>query len=298
MTTIPSRPTASGRPQASSNIESDRPRAGPKPAGLVSVVVPCFGQLELVRLCAPRLLRHSPGAVEFLFADAGSLDGTADYLAGLADASQARVRVLRLEGDLDLPAACAEAAAHTRGDLVILLSSDTLVPEGWLGRLTSLARMDPGVGMAGAMSNLAPPPQWVGKLPYRLRSKTTESADNGAPAACSAPDLEAVDTFARQWGDTHRGQWFEAERLGGPCLLLKAEVLHKIDLAGAGNRLGALDGDLLSQRVRQAGYRLACCQDLFLHHFGSRLLAALRIDSAGQFQPPPGSPVQTMTRSA
>jgi GT2 family glycosyltransferase len=298
MTTIPPRPTASGRPQPTINIKTDRPGGGPKPAGLVSVVVPCFGQLELVRLCAPRLMRHSPGAVEFLFADAGSLDGTADYLAGLADASQARVRVLRLEGDVDLPAACAAAAAHAHGDLVVLLSSDTVVPEGWLGRLTSLARMDPGVGMVGAMSNLAPPPQWVGKLPYRLKPKTTENTDNGVPAACSAPDLEAVDTFARQWGDTRRGQWFEAERLGGPCLLLKAEVLRKIDLAGAGNRLGALDGDLLSQRVRQAGHRLACCQDVFLHHFGSRLFAALRIDTTGQFQPPPGSPVQTMTRSA
>jgi hypothetical protein len=158
--------------------------------------------------------------------------------------------------------------------------------------------MDPGVGMVGAMSNLAPPPQWVGKLPYRLKAKPTESTGNGIPAACPAPDLEAVDTFARQWGEKHRSQWFEAERLGGPCLLLKAEVLHKIDLAGAGNRLGALDGDLLSQRVRQAGYRLACCQDVFLHHFGSRLFAALRIDATGQLQPSPGSPVQPMTRSA
>jgi GT2 family glycosyltransferase len=298
MTTIPPRPTASGWPQPTINIKTDRPEGGPKPAGLVSVVVPCFGQLELVRLCAPRLLRHSPGAVEFLFADAGSLDGTADYLAGVADASQARVRVLRLEEDVDLPAACAEAAAHARGDLVVLLSSDTVVPEGWLGRLTSLARTDPGVGLVGAMSNLAPPPQWVGKLPYRVKLKPAQGNDNGAPAACSAPDLEAVDAFARQWGEKHRGQWFEAERLGGPCLLLKAEVLHKIDLASCQTLFGALDGDLLSQRVRQAGYRLGCCQDLFLHHFGSRLFAALRIDATGQLQPSPGSPVQPMTRSA
>jgi GT2 family glycosyltransferase len=266
--------------------EEQRPDGMPS-TGLVSVVVPCFGQLEMVRLCVPRLLRHSRSPVELVFLDAGSLDGTAEYLAAIADVSPAPARVVRSEEDLDLAGACAVALPHARGDLVVLLACDALVPEGWLGHLTALLKLAPDIGMVGAMSNLAPPPQWVGQLPYRLRPKKANNEGTDSLTSGPTQDLEPVDAFARQWRDKHRGQSFEAERLGGPGLLLKAEVLRKIDLAGCRTPFGDLDGDLLSQQVRRAGYRLACCQDLFLHHFGTRLFAALRVEPVVQ---PAGTP--------
>jgi GT2 family glycosyltransferase len=246
------------------------------------VIVPCFGQLELVRLCVPRLLRHGRGPLELVFVDAGSLDGTAEYLAGVADAATAPARVLRTDDDLDFVGACAHALPHARGELVALLAPDALVPDGWLGHLTALTRLAPDIGLVGAMSNLAPPPQWVGKLPYRLGPRGAEAPDDGALDFAPALDDGPVDAFARAWRDKHRGQSFEAERLGGPCLLFRAEALRKIDLAGCRTPFGALDGDLLGHQVRGAGYRLACCQDLFVHHLGSRLFAALRVEPAAQ----------------
>jgi hypothetical protein len=30
---------------------------------------------------------------------------------------------------------------------------------------------------------------------------------------------------------------------------------------------------ILSARARQPGYMLACCRDLYIHHFGSRIFA-------------------------
>jgi hypothetical protein len=98
------------------------------------------------------------------------------------------------------------------------------------------------------------------------------------PPAPSALDLSPVDAFAREWREEHAGKSFEVERLGGSCLLLKAEVCKKLDFGDAGTPFGAIDGDLFSEQVRKAGYRLVCCRDLFLHHFGSRLFAALRVD--------------------
>src|SRR5207249_4803710 len=58
---------------------------------LVSVVVPCCGQLEYTRLCVPSLLRHSRRPCELIFVDIGSLDGTPEYLAGVADAAPVRI---------------------------------------------------------------------------------------------------------------------------------------------------------------------------------------------------------------
>ena len=61
---------------------------------LVSMLVACCGQLEYTRLCVPSLLRHSRQPLELLFLDTGSLDGTAEYLAGIADAVPFRVEIV------------------------------------------------------------------------------------------------------------------------------------------------------------------------------------------------------------
>ena len=39
------------------------------------------------------------------------------------------------------------------------------------------------------------------------------------------------------------------------------------------SELGLFDTDLLCRSARQAGYTLACCRDLFIHHFGTRTFA-------------------------
>jgi GT2 family glycosyltransferase len=238
------------------------------PLPRVSVVVPVFGHLETLRLCLPRLQRLSLCTFDLLLLDVGSLDGTAEYLAGFADSSLGDVRVRRSEADLSLPEACAEAVSQARGELIVLVSGDTLVTEGWLSHLTALAGHSPDIGMVGTMSNLAPPPQWVGPLPYRLAARKSEGG--------AALDLAPLDAFAGEWRERHRGQSFAAERLGGSCLLLKAEVLGRLHLERCQTPFGALDGDRLSREVRAAGYRLACCQDVFMHHLGTRPFAVLR----------------------
>jgi GT2 family glycosyltransferase len=128
------------------------------PTGLVSVRVPCCGGLEYTRLCVPALLKHSRAPFELVFLDAGSLDGTAEYLAGVQAAAQTRVEVVRSNSDLDLPAAVNEAVARARGEFLALLNNDTVVPAGWLEQLTALARLSPAIGLVGPMSNYAAPP--------------------------------------------------------------------------------------------------------------------------------------------
>jgi hypothetical protein len=41
-----------------------------------------------------------------------------------------------------------------------------------------------------------------------------------------------------------------------------------------GTEEGVFDASRFSLRGRQAGYRLACCRDLFVHHFGGNLIEA------------------------
>ena len=86
-------------------------------------------------------------------------------------------------------------------------------------------------------------------------------------------DVEAVQAFARQRREEYQGKWKEVERLGGFCLLIKRAVLDKVGLIESESGLDVFDTDVLCARARQAGFSLAFCRDLFVHHFGSRTFA-------------------------
>jgi GT2 family glycosyltransferase len=240
------------------------------PAGLASILMPCCGQLEYSKLCLPALLKHTRQPFELIFLDIGSLDGTSEYLAGFAaGAPHLRVEVVRTATDLGIAQAVEDALKLARGEYLALVNNDTLITDAWLTQLVGLAKLAPSIGLVGPMSNYAAPPQLVEHVPYRIGPKKGSEADGPSGLL----DVAAVDSFARQWRAEHRAQWQEAERLGGFCLLVKREVLKRIGHLREAGDLSLFDTDLLGAKARQAGYTLAVCKDLFVHHFGTRTFA-------------------------
>jgi GT2 family glycosyltransferase len=238
------------------------------PEGVVSIVVPCCGQLEFTKLCVPSVLRHSRAPCELVFLDIGSLDGTVDYLAGVMAGASARIEIVRTMTDLTIPMCCEEALRRARGQFILLLNNDTIVTDGWLEQLVGLAGLSSTIGLVGPMSNYALPPQLVEHVPYRLGSRG-RSSDNGV-SIYTPEEVAAVDKFACEWRDKNHGSWMEVDHLGGFCLLIKRQVLEQIGTLQGTTGLNVFDTDALCQRARQAGFMLACCRDLFIHNFGSR----------------------------
>ena len=243
--------------------------AGPSAHALVSILIPCCGQLDYTRLCVPSVFRYSRPPFEIVFIDIASLDGTSEYCAGVAAASPVRVESIRSATAAGMAAAFSEAFSRARGEFLILLNNDTIVTDSWINQLVSLATMAPQVGLVGPVTNYGPALQMVDTIPYRLGPKRD-------PAPSEANDLlvdvEAVSAFAQQWRQQQRGQWTEVQRLGGFCLLIKREVLEKIGPLEVQSALGLVNTDQLCFGARQAGYSLALCRDLFIHNFGSRQL--------------------------
>jgi GT2 family glycosyltransferase len=230
--------------------------------------------LEYTKLCVPSVLKRSRAPFELIFLDIGSLDGTAEYLAGVAaSCPTTRVEIVRSQTDLGIKDACKEAIARARGQYLVLLNNDTVVVHGWLQQLISLAEMSPTMGAAGPMSNYAAPPQLVESVPYRIGPKKLGRLDGRQGASGVLVDVEAVHQFAVEFHEKNRGKWLESERLGGFCLLLKREALQRIGPLDPWTDLDLFDSDILSSKARQAGYTLACCRDLFIHHFGARTFA-------------------------
>jgi GT2 family glycosyltransferase len=204
-------------------------------------------------------LRHSRAPFELVFLDIGSLDGTAAYLHGVAAAASVPVEVVRAGSTADLPARVREAVSRARGHYLVLLNNDVLVTGGWLNQLVALAELTPGIALVGPMSNYAAAAQRVDTVPYRL----------GSPAATDA----ALDHFAASFQAQHRGHWLEVDELGGFCLLAKRSVLDQLGPVPTATGLDVFDTQALCRQARAAGYSLACCGDLFVHHAGSRTFA-------------------------
>lgn len=238
--------------------------------GLVSIIMPCCGMLEYTKLSVPSVLRFSRRPIELIFLDIGSLDGTAEYLAGIKAACDVRVEVIRTPVDLGIPDACKEAITEARGEYLVLLNNDTVVTEGWLEQLIDLVNLNSGFGMVGPMSNYAPLAQLVETVPYRIKPRRgTTQKRSGADKLL---DVDAVHRFAVEFREQNKRKWIEVDRLAGFCLLLKRQVLNRIGLPNLEKwtDLSLFDTDILSTKARQAGFTLVCCRDLFIHHFGTR----------------------------
>jgi len=245
---------------------------------LVSILVPCCGMLEYTKLLVPSLLKHSRQPFEVIFIDIGSLDGTAEYLAGVAATAAVRMEVVGAATDLLIKDACKEALARAHGGYVVLLNNDTVVTSAWLNQLIGLLNMSPAIGAVGPMSNYAAPPQLVEPVPYRtVRPVNTRAA--AVPLAGRngdsrpALDVNAVHQFAEEFRTKNLGNWVQTDRLGGFCLMLKREVLQRIGSLDQWSDLGLFDTDIVSAKACEAGFTLAICRDLFVHHFGTRTFA-------------------------
>jgi GT2 family glycosyltransferase len=243
-------------------------------SGLVSIIVPCTGMLEYTKLCVPSVLRHSREPFELIFIDIGSLDGTVEYLAGIAAAARVRVEVVRTPTDLGIADAVKEAINRVRGEYLVLLNNDTIVCHDWLNQLTSLVTTLPAIGMVGPMSNYAAPPQLVETVPYRVGPMKASRFYGNLRSTEVLVNVDEVQTFAKEFRESHKGKWVPVDRLGGFCLLLKRVVLTKIGIElEPWTDLSLFDTDILSTKARQAGFTLACARDCFVHHFGTRTFA-------------------------
>jgi hypothetical protein len=60
--------------------------------------------------------------------------------------------------------------------------------------------------------------------------------------------------------------------LNNDCVVPEGWLGQLVALEGESG-LGPFDAGLLSGKAREAGYVLACCGDLFVHHFGSHTFA-------------------------
>jgi GT2 family glycosyltransferase len=223
-----------------------------------SIVVPTCDQLIFTRLCLETLLDHEQADAELIVVDNGSTDGTAEYLRELARLS-GRVRIALNATNRGFAAAVNRGLTAAAGEFLVILNNDTIVSQGWLDRLAA-ALADGSVGLAGPVTNRTCNQQQIDTC-YRT--------------------LGQFEELGREIAATFAGRCFEIPMAAMFCTAMRRDVFQKVGLLDEQFGIGTFEDDDYALRVRQAGYRIVCAENVLLHHFGEATLG--RIAPSGEY---------------
>ena len=212
----------------------------------VTVVVVTFDGFDFTRQCLESLRRETWPRLEIVVVDNASRDATVPYLTQRA-ATDPRVRIVRNPVNRGFAAANNAGIAAARGDVVILLNNDTVVPPGLVGRLVAHLRRDGEIGL------LCP---------------TTNFAGNEAKVDPGYSDLADLPAWATRRAIEHAGETFAIDVAAMYCVAARREVLDTVGALDENFGIGMFEDDDFSHRVRQAGFSVVCAEDAYVHHFG------------------------------
>ena len=219
---------------------------------LTSIVIVTHNQLRHTKKCVNSIRRHTNARYELIFVDNGSNEETVAYLESLTD-----VTLIKNADNRGFPAAANQGLAAARGEYLLLLNNDTLVTDGWLGRLQQPMRQDPQIGLVGPLSNRVSGEQQI-PVDYKQTS--------------------GLARFAARLAEENAGQRTETDRLVGFCLLTRRAVVDRIGDLDERFGIGNFEDDDFCRRALNAGFRAVIARDAFVHHVGSATFRATKVN--------------------
>ena len=215
----------------------------------LTVLVPVYNGFEATRLCLDALARHTPARCPVVLVDDASTDPRVAALLADFAARRPDVRVIANDRNLGFPGAVNRGLAGIEGDVVVL-NSDAFVTAGWVEGLERCRDSNPGIGIVCPLSNRA----------------TILSIPGIVPLFAGAGGEPQVDAIARCVAGASTRAYPLLPTAVGFCMLITHRVLREAGPLDEAYGRGYGEECDLSMRVLDLGMRIACADDVYVHH--------------------------------
>jgi len=236
---------------------ADAQKSSDMTSSLTSIIILSYNQWDQTELCLKSIEMYTPEPHEIIIVDNGSSDGTIEHLRDHIKANK-NVRVISNSTNRGFAGGNNQGINLARGEYILLLNNDTVVTEGWLGRMLNIFNCYPKTGIVGPMSNNVNGPQLITNADYKNFG-------------------ELVDFAARRMKEND-GSSFLVYRVVGFCLLVRREVIDNIGGLDEQFLSGNFEDDDFCIRAILSGYEIRVAQDVFIHHTGSQTFRGASID--------------------
>lgn len=212
---------------------------------LVSVVVLTYNNLEFTKSCLHSLEQYTFYLNwELIIVDNASTDGTPDYLVQYAKGHD-NIRVILNDNNLGFSAGNNVGLRAAKGEYLILLNNDTFVTPNWIKKLIVHFQQDKSLGLIGPVTN---------------------NIGNEAKIELNYVDMEDMIDKSNAYIEKHLNIRLYVNTVAFFCVAIRREVIDEVGLLDEDFGRGFFEDDDYCIRARNAGFKVAIAEDVFVHH--------------------------------
>ena len=224
------------------------------PEPLASVIVLAYNNLDFTKACLRSVEAETRWRnLEIIVVDNASTDGTREFLREWEAAGPGRRAILN-DANLGFSAGNNVGLAAARGDYLVLLNNDTYVTRNWLRTMLNHIARNPGIGLLGPVTN---------------------NIGNEARIEIQYADMAAMQREASAWTRRHAGGLFDLPTVAFFCVAMPRSTYQRVGPLDEAFGVGFFEDDDYCRRVTAEGLRVACAEDVFVHHHLSASFDAL-----------------------
>ncbi|MCX7889013.1 MAG: glycosyltransferase [Rhodobacteraceae bacterium] len=222
---------------------------------LVSAVILSHGRPDLTLAALESLAGERPAYPRLDIIVVDNASDPADLAALRRGLSRfPAVRLVEAPRNLGFAAGNNLGIAAARGDFVLLLNSDTFVPEGAIAAMLRHLQRNPRIGVVGPLTN---------------------RIGNEAQVPVAYGDIAGMRQAARRLVRGYRGTWTEVEVCAYFCVMFRAADLARFGPLPEIYGTGMFEDDDHCRTIRAMGFSCALAEDAFVHHHLSASFEAL-----------------------